>query len=332
MNFTRLQWLCGACVWLLVLPATFAQQSIADSKRLDPVAPSVATVQPLIPASPGAGVPAGVKIGNGDLLEINVYTVYGAPDVTQKTRVSSTGNVSLPFVGDVRVAGLTSEKAEDVIEKAFRDGQFMNNPHVSILIDEYATQGVSVMGEVNKPSVYPVVAPRRLLDLLSEAGGLTARAGKMVLVTRRDDPSKPISVNLADQKKAGEANIDILPGDTIVVPTAGIVYVIGNVTKPGGFTMDNSESITVMQAIALAEGVKPLSKVDRTRIIRKTPTGTQEIPLKLSKILSAKAPDVPLLAGDVLFIPDSPAKGAARRTADAVVSAAIGSVIYHPLW
>jgi polysaccharide export outer membrane protein len=323
------QWLIALIAMLVVFPVSHAQENIADSKRLQP---ATVPVEPSMGKSPAPVFPAGVPIGPGDLLEINVYTVYGAPDVSQKTRVSNTGNVALPFVGDVHVAGLTAEKAEEAIQKAFRDGQFLNNPHVSILIDEYATQGVSIMGEVNKPAVYPVVASRRLFDMISEAGGLTARAGKSVLITHRDSPDKPVTLNLADQKHAGGNNVDIMPGDTIVVPTAGLVYVIGNVAKPGGFTMDNSESITVMQAIALAQGIQAPAALDRTRIIRKTPGGTQEIPLRLSKILAAKSPDVTLTAGDVLFIPNSAAKGAARRTAEAILSAATGSVIYHPPW
>lgn len=327
----RGRWLLGLAGAMILLPASQAQQNIADSKRLEPSVTPIAPKDP-IQQSAGRALPAGVEIGPGDLLEINVYTIYGAPDVSQKTRVSNMGNVSLPFVGDVHVAGMTAEKAEDAIEKAFRDGQFLNNPHVSILIDEYATQGVSIMGEVNKPAVYPVVASRRLYDMLSEAGGLTARAGKSVLITHRDSPEKAVTVNLADQQHSGAANIDIMPGDTIVVPAAGVVYVIGNVAKPGGFTMDNNESITVMQAIALAQGIQSPAALDRTRIIRKTPGGTQEIPLRLSKILAAKSPDVPLTAGDVLFVPNSASKSAARRTAEAILSAATGSVIYHPPW
>jgi len=346
MNIRRKQrqvaWQRAGLAILCLASVAWAQQSINESKRIEPattpvasesVATNQATSSPIhVKASSLPQVPAGVRLGDGDLLEINVYTVYGAPDVTQKTRISNTGNISLPFVGDVHVAGLTVDKASDAIEKAFRDGQYMNDPHVSILVDEYATQGVSIMGEVNKPGVYPEVAPRRLLDMISEAGGLTARAGRNVLITRRNDPAKPVTVNLADQKHPAQTNIDIQPGDTIVVPVAGVVYVIGSVTKPGGFTMDNNESITVMQAVALAEGIKDPASLDHTRLIRKTPTGTEQIHLRLSKIMSAKAPDVSLVAGDVLFIPSSGAKSAARRTAEAILTAATGSVIYHPPW
>jgi polysaccharide biosynthesis/export protein len=316
-------------------PPGFSQQSIAPYKRVEtstPANPPAATT-PSPEISPvAAPAPAGVRIGTGDLLEINVYTVYGAPDVTQRIRVSSKGMINMPFVGDVHVGGLNAEEAEAAIAKSFRDGEYMNNPHVTVLISEYATQGISVMGEVNKPGVYPVVAPRRLMDLLSQAGGLTSRAGKTVVVTHRNTPSDPRSVNLADKDHPGQANIDIQPGDTIVVPAAGVVYVIGNVQKPGGFTMDSNENMTVMQAIALAEGVKPLSSLDRSRLIRKTSNGTQEIPLPLSKILSAKAPDVTLAAGDVVFVPNSAGKGVARRTAEALLQAATGSVIYRPPW
>ena len=254
-------------------PASQAQQNIADSKRLEPSVTPIAPKDP-IQQSAGRALPAGVEIGPGDLLEINVYTIYGAPDVSQKTRVSNMGNVSLPFVGDVHVAGMTAEKAEDAIEKAFRDGQFLNDPHVSILIDEYATQGVSIMGEVNKPAVYP--------DGCSPAAsGHAFRSRRAYSAGRQVSLDHPpgFSRESRDRQSRGPAStpgqriLISMPGDTIVVPAAGVVYVIGNVTKPGGFTMDNNESITVMQAIALAEGIQSPASLDRTRLIRKTPGG-----------------------------------------------------------
>ena len=277
-----------------------------------------------------SNVPVLLRIGTGDLLEISISTVIGASEMNWKARVSLSGDITLPMVGSVHVAGLTAEEAQASIEKKYKDAEILKSPQVLVLITEYASQGVSVLGEVLKPGVYPLVTSRRLLDLLSQAGGLAPTAGRTITITHRDHLLKPETVFLSrDPKQNTESNLEIKPGDTIVVAKAGVVYVVGAVAKPGGFTMDANDGLTLLQAIALAEGTKADAAMDKSRLIRKTPNGPTEIPVSLRKILSSKIPDIELQSDDIVFVPNSAAKSAARRSLEAIVQTATGVAIFH---
>jgi polysaccharide biosynthesis/export protein len=272
-----------------------------------------------------------LRIGAGDLLEVTVFSGFGVPELNWKGRVGTSGDIALPFIGDVHVLGLTPEEAKGLIEQKFKDSNMLKTPQATLFISEYASQGVSVLGEVAKPGVYPVMTSRRLLDLISAAGGLTPTAGKAINITHRGSPLEPTTVLLSkDPNQNAAANIEIFPGDTIVVSKAGVVYVVGAVVKPGGFTMDANEGLTVLQAIALAEGSKPDAASNKSRLIRKTSAGPEEIPIPLNKILASQAPDVKLRAEDIVFVPSSAAKSAARRSLEAIVQTATGVAIYHP--
>jgi polysaccharide export outer membrane protein len=267
-----------------------------------------------------------IKVGGGDLLEVKVY---GVPELTDSVRVSARGDVSLPLVGSVHLEGLTSEQGERLIEQRLKDGGFLRDPHVSIFVKEYVTQGVSVMGEVQKPGIYPLLGTRRLFDAISYAGGTTAKAGKTVSIARREDPTHPQLVTLSnDPVKASESNVEVLPGDTIMVAKAGVVYVVGEVNKPGGFIMENNESLSVLQAVALAEGFGRSYSNKGAKVIRKTPDGHIDIPIDLKDLKLGKGNDLALQNEDVLFIPASAGKNAARRTMEAILQTATGLAIY----
>lgn len=269
-----------------------------------------------------------VKLGPADLIDVNVYNV---PELTSKVRVSNSGEVYLPLIDYVHVEGLTQEEAQTLIEKRLADGGFVRNPHVTIFVDEAASQGVTVLGEVLKAGIYPDVADHKLYEVLSEAGGFTATASRKIAVIRRNQP-EPIRIdlprNLADDLSG---NIDILPGDTITVPRAPIIYVVGDVGRPSGLLVDNG-TLTVLQALALAGGTNRTAKMGGARIIRKTATGMTETNVQLKKMLEAKTPDVTLQADDILFIPISTARVAAGRSFEAAMAMATAVGIYtvHP--
>jgi len=269
-----------------------------------------------------------LRIGEGDLLEINVYSIYGAPDISQKIRVGNTGDISLPMLGRIPVAGLTAEEAQTYMEQKFKDGQYLKSPNVSVFVAEYATQGISVLGEVGKPGVYPFVRNRTVLDIVSVAGGLTPNAGDVATITRRRPPHEQVSVALSAEDNP-QQNVPIFPGDTVVVDRTGIVYVVGDVGRPGGFPVNKRTGLTVLQAIALAEGTKPNASLNESIVIRKTQVDLSEIQIPLKKILSGKSPDLPLRADDIVFVPSSAAKGAARRSLEAIVQTATGVAIYR---
>ncbi len=237
-----------------------------------------------------------------------------------KTRISGSGDVYLPLINYVHVAGLTTDEAQALIEKRLEDGGFVRGPHVSIFVNESASQAITVLGEVARPGPYPAIGDRRLFDIISAAGGLTDKAGHNVTIEHRGDPDQrvelQISSNLADDTKD---NVEIYPGDMIIVSRAGIIYVVGDVNHPSGFLIED-QTLSVLKALALAGGSTRTSALGKTRILRQTPTGVQEIPVDLKKVLYAKAPDLPLVKGDILFIPGSASKAAAYRTADAAMS------------
>ena len=258
-----------------------------------------------------------VKLGMGDLIEISVF---GVPDLSIKTRISGSGDVYLPLIDYVHVADLTTDEAQELIQKRLEDGGFVRGPHVSIFVDESASQAITLLGEVNRPGPYPAIGDRRLFDLISAAGGLTDKAGRVVTIEHRGNPGQRVELQLSSNlAEDTQNNVDVFPGDMIIVSRAGIIYVVGDVGHPSGFLIEDN-SLSVLKALALAGGSTRTSALNKTRILRQTPNGVQEIPINLKKVLYAKAPDMALVKGDILFIPGSSAKAAAYRTADAAVS------------
>jgi polysaccharide export outer membrane protein len=280
------------------------------------------------PAAPLTTTNSNVRLGINDLIQVSVF---GVPDLTTRSRIGRSGDIYLPLINYVHVADLTTNEAQNLIAKRLEDGGFVRQPHVSISVDESSSQAITMIGEVVHPGPYPPNGDRHLLDLISAAGGLTDKAGHTVTIVHRGDPDHKIelqiSKNLAEDS---EINVEILPGDTIIVSRGGIVYVVGDVGHPSGFFIEDS-SLTVLKALALAGGSTRTSNLNKTKIIRQTPNGAQEIPVPLKKILYAKAPDVALIKGDVLFVPGNSAKAAAYRTGEVAVavSTALAVVAVH---
>jgi polysaccharide export outer membrane protein len=265
-----------------------------------------------------------VTLGAGDLIEVNVYNV---PELTSKVRISLAGDIYLPLIDYVHVEGLTQEEAQKLIEKRLEDGGFVRSPHVTIFVDEGSSSAITILGEVQKPGMYPDVSDHKLYEVVSEAGGFTQSASRKIAIIRRNQ-ADPIRVdlprNLADDLSG---NIDILPGDTITVPRAPIIYVVGDVGRPSGLLVDNG-TLTVLQAIALAGGPNHTAKLGASRIIHKGPTGMIETRIQVQKMLEAKIPDVTLQADDILFIPVSGARVFAGRSFEAAMAAATAVGIY----
>jgi polysaccharide biosynthesis/export protein len=340
--------------WFALLPSTFAQDQPAheipsfDPQPLDQAAKpqTPVTSNQTAPADnkPAENKPAdspsikseepqtsSIKLGPGDLVEVSVY---GVPELNTKARVSNDGDLYLPLIDYVHVGDLSLEESQKIIEKRLDEGGFVRNPHVTIFVNEYASQGVTLLGEVGKPGIYPVLGDRRLFDVFSAAGGLTDRAGRTVSITRRNRPDKPELVHLArNLTDKPESNVEIHPGDTIEIFRAPIVYIVGDVGRPSGLLVDNG-SLTVLQAVALAGGANRTAKLNGARIIRKGtgPNGVTETVVPLKKMLQAKAPDVPLQANDILFIPVSGAKLAATRGVETALALTTAVTIYavHP--
>ncbi|MGA8343603.1 MAG: SLBB domain-containing protein, partial [Candidatus Sulfotelmatobacter sp.] len=161
------------------------------------------------------------------------------------------------------------------------------------------------VGEVVKPGTYTTLGPHRLFDVLQAAGGLTEKAANRAVISHRGSDT-PNTVELSkDPAQMAQNNVDIQPGDTVVVPAAPIVYVLGEVAKPGGYVLGSSGGVTVLRVVAAAGGPTRDASVGGARMIRRTPNGLQQIPVPLKNLLRAKAADVPLEPDDILFVPNS---------------------------
>ena len=266
-----------------------------------------------------------MRLDAGDLLEI---TTFDTPELSGKFRIDSRGEIKLPIGGAVRLQGLTAEQSATAVERLFRDRDILKNPHVTVLVLEYATQGISVLGEVKTPGIYPLAGKHGVLDFISMAGGLTAYASNSVSITHQAPPWDTITVNLAGTRGDELQNdVQVQPGDRIVVLRSGVVYVIGDVGKPGGYMIEGKKSFTVLQALALAQGMNQTAKSNGS-LIRNTTTGRTETPLALKKILANRVPDPKLQDGDILYVPLSGAKEWTSKGISAALQMAVGMVIY----
>lgn len=262
-------------------------------------------------------------IGSHDVLAISVLQ---APELNTSVRVSDTGEISLPFVGVLRVSGLTIHELERQIEDRLR--KYIREPDVSIQVAELNSRPVSVVGAVRKPGVFQIRGKQTLLQVLSLAGGVDDNAGDTIVVVRGDDASRTpesaqspaplIQVPLADLMESRSADLDvaIYPGDVVKVQSAALVYVVGDVKKPGSFAVRGSRGVTVLRAVALAEGLGATAKHD-VRILRTSATGERvEVAVDLNAIFKGQKDDLALQPEDVLFVPTSGAKAVTRATVE----------------
>jgi polysaccharide export outer membrane protein len=305
-----------------------AQPPSATDANAPPAAPEAvgATSGRVQMSSPSSSTPIDMLIGPGDEGEMKVY---GIPELSTHFRVESSGDTFLPLIGKFHMAGLSADAAQAQIDEKYESGGFLRNPHVNIVIKEYMTQGISVLGEVSHPGIYSALNARRLYDLFLIAGGLTARAGKTVTITHSKEPDKPVEVTLASGLAANQANVEIQPGDTINVSRAGMVYVIGEVTRPGEFVMETTQTPSLLQILAAAAGPTHMADLSHARVIRRTPKGLESKDVDLKKIMQAKAGDLEVQAGDIVFVPSSRTKGLMPGGAGGIVSMLANLAIYR---
>lgn len=279
------------------------------------------------PAAPKGATPSDkvrIRIGPGDLLQVNIYD---EPELAQTVRVDDRGGADLLLLGNLHLSGLSTTEASNLMEKLLKERDFLLNPSVSVMIAEYQTQEVSVLGEVKKPGTYQVLGARNLLDVLSMAGGVTPYAANKVTIKRRSGEQQVVKTNLVndpDQMLASEVQLE--PGDTIIVPRGGIVYVLGEVQRPGAFVMQDDGSMSMAQAIAMAAGFSQEAAQSKARVVRKAAGGFKEQEINLKRILEGKDPDPGLQAEDIVYVPNSILKGILVRAPMLMQSAASAAV------
>jgi polysaccharide export outer membrane protein len=319
------------------LPTGVARIPQSTETRSHPNAKDAPSVWPAGEAANWAGVPPGAMsssaqpmpapIGPGDLVQVaEAHT----PDLRASVRVSEAGTVTLALAGDVHIAGLDERAAAHAIEAALIDRGMLNHPLVTVLVTGYAGQDVSVLGEVARPGIYSYTVHHCLLDLISAASGLTPNAGRLVTVTHRADPRAVDAVVLDPAGTDGTSshNPELLPGDTVQVSRAGLVYVVGDVVRPGGFPVDPVQTTTAVQALSLAWGPGQNASLSKAVLIRERPGGRTLTTLNLKRMLRGQDPDIPIHDRDILFVPDSMAKNLWNRTMESVIQSAAGVSIY----
>ena len=267
-------------------------------------------------------------IGPGDLLHVQVYDT---PEMEQRARVTDAGNIPFSFLGNVPVTGLTPEQAAQRLQSRLVSGGVMKHPQVMVRVEAYATQNASVMGQVVKPGIYELDTARQVVEVLAMAGGLTDLADRHITIERFGPSKQKVDYyysNAADS--ALSADPLVYPGDTVIVPKAAVVYVLGDVSKPGGYPIStNNSRMTVLQAIALAGYANHTAAVGKSKLVRTTPTGVQEIDLEVGAMQKGKKADVALLPDDVVYIPFSFLRNIGVNGQGILASAASAAIYAH---
>ncbi len=264
------------------------------------------------------------RLGPGDAIEISVFEVE---ELSKPAVLAADGVVTLPLIGLVKLGGLTTQQAAARLRELYGNN-LIRDPQISVSVKEYQSQPVSVLGAVAKPGIYQLRGSRRLSDVLALAEGLLPEAGGEITIQRTAVSGHQDILRVATRGLT-EDNPWVEGGDVVRVPKAGVVYVVGEVGRAGGFPLKDQEQITVLKALSLAEGLRRYAAPQRARIIRNRDGRQQEMPVRLRDILEGRAPDSPLAPDDILFIPNSQAKSAMGRMAEAAIQAGTGVIIWR---
>jgi polysaccharide export outer membrane protein len=284
-------------------------------------------------------------LGPGDTIIIRAVGIDEFSDKTDTKLIDMRGFVDVPIVGHVKAAGLPVQQLEDTITKELQ--KYVRDPQVTVTVAEFKSQPVSVVGSVLQPGVYKLTGQNTLVQVLSQAQGLAEDAANKINITREkaqgriplpgsaEDSTGQFYTATVDTKrlldaKDPSANIVVKPNDVIAVPKAEMVYVVGAVLKSGAFVLNQRNSMSVLQALSMAEGLDKTSSAGRAKIIRREENNKRvEIPADLKKILAGQSPDMPLYANDILFVPSSTAKSVSLRALEAAIQVGTGVAIYR---
>lgn len=323
----------AAALFLVELPVQAQQkpprpaQPPNQNPPLESVEETNAKLRALAQAS---ATPYQYRLGPGDLIKIDVFDV---PDLSPQVRIDPGGRIALPLIPEpIQASGLTPEQLATKVSELLQARGLVSHPQVSVLIVERNSHPITVIGAVAHPLVYQTLRPASLLEVLSAAGGLADSAGNTVTITRPrpDGTTEQTTVNLHELIDQGnpKANVMLYGGEVVSVPRAGIVYVVGAVDRPGGFVLQNEgQRLTVLKALALAGGTKEGARLEQAVIIHREGSSNQETAVDIKKILARKAPDVPLEANDILFVPDRAGRRALARVGEAALSMITGITV-----
>jgi polysaccharide export outer membrane protein len=324
-------------------PAGSVDRAVS-SKGPKPVTPYQQSVGIGAPSSKTLSSAPNYVLGPDDQIVIHAFE---AEEISDKPiGISGDGFIDLPMIGRVHAAGMTVQQLQT--ELTNRLGQYVNHPQLTVMVSEFRSQPVSVMGAVNSTGVVQLQGRKTLMEVISLAGGLRQDAGNSVTITREMKNGKlplanatvdpggqyttaTVSLREIMNGKKPEDNILIQPNDVLTVPKAQLIYVLGEVGRPGGFVLDDHDTLSSLQCVALAGGLSRTAKGSKAKILRLEPGKSErvEIPANLSKIMRGDAPDMMLHADDILFVPNNAPKSAGLRAAETAINIGTGVAIWR---
>jgi polysaccharide export outer membrane protein len=303
-------------------------QPIFPQSNLPAAAATARSSRYAVPTGPASGAGLGFgPIRPGDIVEVQVFD---APEYSVSMPVSPAGEIAIPYAGLFHVEGMTSIEAAHAIARLFVKEQILRDPRVIVTTQQFG-YSVTVMGEVKSPGIYALAGKKRLVDMLTEAGGVSDRAGHVIEIFPSGSMKNPQTV-LWDPtlRENDNAELQIKTGETILVSRCGVVYVGGNVTRPGAYPLCESNHTTLSEVIALAQGTKPSSYAQRTLLLRASGSGTRVVQkVKLDDVLRGKQVDITMQPDDIVFIPPSVLKAAGKSALTAAVGFATQAYFYQ---
>jgi polysaccharide biosynthesis/export protein len=292
-----------------------------------PAAAAPRTPRYAIPTGPSSGAGLGFgPIRPGDIVEVQVFD---APEYSVSMPVSPAGEIAIPYAGLFHIEGMTSIEAAHAIARLFVQQQILRDPRVIVTTQQFG-YNVTVMGEVRSPGIYTLAGKKRLIDMLTQAGGVSDRAGHVIEIFPSGSMKNPQTV-LWDPtlRENDNAELEIKTGETILVSRCGVVYVGGNVNRPGAFPLCDSNHTTLSEVMALAQGAKASSWSQRTLLLRSAEGGTRVVQkVKLEDVLRGRAVDITMQPDDIIFIPPSVLKAASKTALTAAVGFATQAYFY----
>ena len=321
-------YLRNAFVPLLLVVAVSTGTAAAQFQGAAP-AQNAPAAQPVLIERGAAPDPAQFAMFPGDSFQMQVYNV---PKMDFHGRLDESGSVSIPLIGSVHLAGLSVVEAERLLEKTLKEQQLINDPQVAITVLESPDRLATITGEVKNPGSIQIYGEKHLLDVISSAGGLTPAASQNISIYRRGR-SDAVQIYLgSDAAALSSANIRIAPGDTIVVPKVGVVYVIGATHVQGAIPLKNSSPLTLIQALSLAGGVNFEAARGKARLLRVNGDGRTEIAFDVTRLLNEQSKehiaDMVLQNDDIILIPTSQMKAALKGGAASVAAGLVAGIGY----
>jgi polysaccharide biosynthesis/export protein len=318
----------GVAQTVAPVPSTYSEPFHIDSTpELDQLMHATQTVEPL---------------QKGDLLKIGVY---GADVLAERTRIAPDGTIDIPLAGNILLAGLTVEEAQNAITRLIKQQKLVLTPAVTVDVLESPGRVITIDGQVKNPGVYPAVGDaqvgstgansssgiRTLGQLISLAGGLTETASNIVTLIRPSLPD-PVSIPLnTDPNHQRYMALPLFGGDQIQVSHGGQAYVVGAVKKQGIIPLKDYSPTTVAQAIAISDGIGYEAAENDARLVRTIGTKHVVYTVQVRKIIQGKVPDIALQNGDILYVPTNEGKAALKGGAVGLIVALASTYIYaHP--